>query len=81
MSDIPADYRECLDLRTVIAEIDRKQAETKKLQQETDKFVAEQHKLMAEGNKLNRDLWLAPWVLATSLSSGVVVAIISHFWK
>jgi hypothetical protein len=81
MSDIPADYRDRLDLRTILAEIDRKQAETRKRQQESDTFVAEQRKLIAEGDKLNRDRWLAPWVLVTSLSSGLVVAIVSHFWK
>jgi hypothetical protein len=95
MSDIPADYCDQLDLRGIIAQIDRDRAETRKLQGETEKFVSEQHKLIAEAAqlnveqykltaeaaKLNRDLWLAPWVLAASLSSGVLVAVISHFWR
>jgi hypothetical protein len=57
MSDVPADYRERLDLRAEIARIDRDRAESQKLQEETRKFVAEQHKLMAEGRKFNRDPW------------------------
>jgi hypothetical protein len=81
MSDLPADYREQLDLRGIIAQIDRDRAETRKLQGESDKFVAEQKKLLAEASKLERDRWLAPWLLLVSLSSGVVVAVISHLWR
>jgi hypothetical protein len=81
MSDIPADYRELLDLRTVIAEIDRKRAEAQKLQEEREKFIAEQRKLLAEAAKLSRDRWLAPWALVASLSGGLIVAVISHFWR
>lgn len=74
MSDIPADYRDRLDIREQIGRIDR-------AREESQKFTAEQHKLTAEAAKLSRDRWLAPWVLAASISSGVVVAVISHFWK
>lgn len=81
MSDVPADYRDQLDLRGIIAQIDRDRAETRKLQGETEKFVAEQHKLIAEAAKLNRDRWLAPWLLLASIMSGVVVAVIGHFWR
>ena len=81
MSEMPTDYRGQLDLRGIIAQIDRDRAETRKLTGEAEKFLAEERKLMAEAAKLNRDRWLAPWVLAASLSSGVIVAVISHFWK
>jgi uncharacterized protein YydD (DUF2326 family) len=64
MSDIPADYRDRLDLRSVIAEIDRKRAETQKLQEEREKLIAEQHKLLAEGNRYNRDKWIGIVVAA-----------------
>lgn len=44
MSDIPRDYRDRLDLRAVIARIDRD--------------IAENAKLNAEARKFNRDGWL-----------------------
>lgn len=61
-------------------------------QEESDKFAAEQRKLaqealklLAEEQKLNRDRWLAPWVLIatlmSSLAGGVIVAVLSHFWR
>ena len=55
MSDIPADYRERLDLRAEIARIDRDRTEGQKVQEETRKFVTEQHTLMAEARKFGRD--------------------------
>jgi hypothetical protein len=58
MSDLPADDRDRIDLRSILAEIDRKRAETQKRQEETQKFVAAQHQLMAEGKKFNRDPWM-----------------------
>lgn len=74
MSDIPTDYQERLNLREQIARIDR-------ALEESHKFAAEQRRLIAE----DRDRFLAPWLLFVSLfaalSGGVVVAIISHFWK
>ncbi len=60
MSDLPSDYRDRIDLRQIIAEIDGKRAETQKLQEDTEKFVAEQHKLMAERAKYNREIWIVP---------------------
>lgn len=85
MSDIPADWRDQLDLRAEIARIDRDRAESQKLQEEVRKFVAEQHKLSAEAAKLQRDRWLAPFVLTAtligSLSGGLIVAVISHLWR
>ena len=81
MSDIPADYRDRLDIREQIERIDHQRAESQKFNAEQNKLAAEQQKLLAEALKLNRDRWLAPWVLAASLSSGVVVAVISHFWR
>ncbi len=81
MSDIPADYREQLDLRGVIAQIDRDRAETRKRQGEPEKHEPEQHKLIAEAAKLDRDRWLAPWLVLASVTSGVVVAVLSHLWR
>lgn len=78
MSELPEDYRDQLDLRGEIARIDRDRAEAVK-------FAAEQRKLVAEARKLDRDRWLAPLVLgvslAASLSGGVVVAVVGHFWR
>jgi len=81
MSDIPDRFRDPLDLRAIIAKIDRDRAEDQKLQEETKKFVAEQRKLIAEASKLDRDRWLAPFVIVASLLGAVVVALIGHFWK
>lgn len=65
MSDVPADYRELLDLRTVIAEIDRKRAETQKLQEEREKFIAERR-------KFDRDWWVVPLTVFGVIVAGVV---------
>lgn len=89
MSDMPADCRASLGRRTVVAEMDRKQDETRK-------FVSGQHKLAAldqkpssEGRKLDRDRSLAPWVIVLSalselvvapISGGVVGAIVERSW-
>lgn len=88
MSDIPADYRDRLDLREQIERIDRQREEGQKFNAEQNKLMAEQQKLLAEERKLNaealklsRDRWLAPWVIVASLSSGIIVAVISHFWR
>ena len=80
MSDIPADWRGQLDLRSEIARIDRDRAESEKLRQETAKFVAEQRKLISESRKLDRDRWLAPLVLFASVAGGAIVAVIGHLW-
>ena len=74
MSDLPADYRERLDLREQIARIDL-------AIDEAAKFRAEQRKLASESRKLDRDRWLAPLVLLASVSGGVIVAVLTHVWK
>jgi hypothetical protein len=53
-----------LNMRDVLARIDRQQAETQK-------FVAEQRKLIAEADKLTRDRWLAPLVAVASVIAAV----------
>ncbi len=81
-----------INLRDVLARIDRQQAETQKFVAEERKLMAEQSKLTQEARKLDpehdklrRDRNLAPWLIAASLSGGVVAAvigqIIQHFWK
>jgi hypothetical protein len=77
---------EPLDIRAVIARIDRDIAETSKLRSESEKFVAEQRKLIseliklaseqtkldAEARKLNRDRGLAPWLAVVGLIGGLL---------
>jgi len=67
MSDIPAGIRDDLDMRDVLARIDRQQAETRK-------FVAEQGKLQAEDLKLQRDRKFLPLTaIATLLGAGAAI--------
>jgi tetrahydromethanopterin S-methyltransferase subunit G len=61
MSAIPED----INIRDILARIDRQQAETQK-------FVAEQHKLMAEGRKYNRDLWIVPFTVIGAIIAAIV---------
>ena len=58
MSDIPADYRDRLNLREQIARIDDALSRIDRQREETNKFVAEQHKLMAKAKKFGRDPWM-----------------------
>jgi hypothetical protein len=63
MSEVPDD----INIRDVLARIDRQQAETRK-------FVAEQGKLQAEDLKLQRDRRLLPvTVIATLLGAGAAI--------
>ena len=57
MSDLPTDYRGQLDLRAIIARIDRDMADAAKLKAETGKF--------------NRDSWLL--ILAALIAAFAVV--------
>jgi hypothetical protein len=57
VSDIPTDYREQLDLRAVIASIDRNRAETQKL--------------YAEGRKFNRDWWIVPLTVLGAIIAAI----------
>ena len=74
MSDSPG--RDLIDIRALVAEIDRNRAETLKLQGETEKFVAEQRKLMAEGNKYNRDRWILPLTVLITVAGSIIVGVI-----
>lgn len=60
MSDAPLD----LNMRDVLARIDRQQAETQK-------FVAEQRKLITEADKLTCDRWLALLVAVASVLAAI----------
>lgn len=66
-----SDTQNDLNMRDVLARIDRQLAESAKLREETNKFVAEQHKLNAEAEKLTRDRWLAPVVTIASVIAAV----------
>ncbi len=71
MSDLPADYADKLNLREILARIDRAQTETRKFVAEHDKLAAEQGKLNAEADKLRRDRFLAP-ALALAATLGAI---------
>ena len=62
MSDTPKDQ---LDLRAVLARIDRDL-------DESDKLRAEQRKLTAEALKLTRDRWLAPLLAIAAVIGGIL---------
>ena len=65
MSDLPADWRDQLNVREQIARIDRSLDAAAKLR-------AEQRKLISEGQKFNRD----PWILAlTALIAAFAVVV------
>jgi predicted nucleic acid-binding Zn-ribbon protein len=83
MSDVPADYRDRLNLREQVARIDEMISRIERQQEETRKFVSEQHKLSAEeqklrseARKLERDRGLAPWqaTAITVASTGALIA-------
>jgi hypothetical protein len=76
MSDIPADYRDRLDLREQISRIDRQREETLKFTAEQHKLMAEQSKLASESRKLDRDRGLAPWQ-ATAITVGSIAALVA----
>jgi hypothetical protein len=64
--------RDPIDLRAILARIDRDLAEQSKLRAESDKFASEQRKLNAEAAKLDRDRWLAPALAITGLVGGIL---------
>jgi hypothetical protein len=74
VSDVPADYRDRLNLREQVARIDDALSRIERQQAETGKFVAEQHKLMSEAKKFNRD----PWFLLIGALGAVLAAIIAR---
>ncbi len=78
MSDIPADYRDRLNLREQVARIDETISRIERQQEETRKFVAEQHKLMAEDNKFNRDKWIVPLTAVLSVFGIILAGIIAR---
>jgi hypothetical protein len=63
MSDIP-DYGGQLDMRKVIAEIDRDRAETQKL--------------FAEARKFNRDRWIVPLTAIITVIGGILVGAVAR---
>lgn len=80
-----------VNLKDILARIDRNQAETGKLIQENQKFVAEQHKLIeerlklvaeqeklsAEANKLKRDHGLAPISALVSIAGASAALVVA----
>jgi lipid II:glycine glycyltransferase (peptidoglycan interpeptide bridge formation enzyme) len=88
MSDVPADYRDRLNLREQVARIDEMISRIERQQEETRKFASEQHKLSAEEQKLRseqgkldaeamklrRDRAFPPWtVVAALLGAGAAL--------
>ncbi len=84
--------RVSFDAREQLARIDRHLAENAKFMEETNKLriegtklFQEARKLDAEHDKLRRDRNLAPWLIAASLSGGIIAAFLgqflAHFWK
>ncbi len=69
-----------IDLRSILARIDRDLAESGKLRSEQRKLDAEQRKLDAEQRKLSRDHWLAP-VLAIAAVIGGLLGVASFIAK
>ncbi len=61
-----------LDLEEQIARIRRMREESEKFSAEQHKLLAEQMKLAAEAAKLERDRWLAPWLLAVAALGGAL---------
>lgn len=51
------------------------------IQKRLNELAVEAHKLEAEHDKLRRDRFLAPWIIAASLVSGLIGGLISHLWK
>lgn len=66
MSDAP---RELIDIRAIVAGIDRDR-------EESQKFIAEQRKLIAEGNKYDRDRWILPLTVLITVAGSIIVGII-----
>ena len=69
MSDIPA--RDPIDLRAILARIDRDLEENAKLR-------AEANKLEAEARKFNRERWIAPLTAGLTVTGMVLAAIIAR---
>jgi hypothetical protein len=78
-----------IEMRAILARIDRDLAEQRKLREQSNKFIAEQHKLMAEAEKLRaeerklgRDPFLAPWLAIVGLIGGLIsIASLISRWK
>jgi hypothetical protein len=66
MTDLPGAYIDTLDMRAVLAEIDRDRIESQK-------FAAEQHRLMAEAAKRDErfNRYVMPWVPVAALIGGI----------
>jgi len=63
-----------LNIKDILARIDRQQEETRKFVSEQHKLMAEANKFTAESAKLTRDRDLAPWqLLLAALGAGAAV--------
>jgi hypothetical protein len=70
MSDASLD----LNMRDVLARIDRQLAESQKFHVEQIKLNAEARKLDAEARKLDRERWFAPALAIASVTGGLLGA-------
>lgn len=75
MSDLPADDVDRLNIRELLARIDRQREEAQKFAAEQHKLAAETAELTAEAAKLRRDRLLAP-ILAAGALGGIVAAVL-----
>jgi hypothetical protein len=68
----PADYRDPIDLRAVLARIDRDIAENAKFFAEARKLNNESDKLRAERRKFDRDWWIVPLTVFGAILAAVI---------
>ncbi len=71
--------RSIAETRKFAAEQNKLSVEAAKLAAEQNKLGAEQNKLTAEALELKRERSLAPFILVSSLLSGLFGALIAHF--
>jgi uncharacterized protein YegJ (DUF2314 family) len=79
MTEKRAPFENPIDLRAIIAELERDRAETQKLYAEASKMNAETFKLNAEtfklnseGHKFNRDIWIVLLTGVLAVVAGVI---------
>lgn len=67
-----------LSLRAEIARIDKDREETRKFSAEQHKLMREAEKFRAEETKLWWDWRLAPWLIVSSVTAGVIGGVVAR---